>query len=77
MFRPSPMFTVGVLVPPVLLPLPSVAPAVESDTMLPVLPKLVPAASPVLSPFLPIRPCHWKPKSAALSPETSTIMLSI
>ena len=34
---------------------------------------LVPANTPHLSPWLPISPCHWKPKSAALSPITSTI----
>ena len=43
----------------------------------PLLPKLVPVTTPNLSPALPSRPCHWKPKSAESVGATSTIMLSM
>ena len=68
MFRPSP----GRVVP--------VPTTVFVRSMMlgpPVVGELVPANRPYLSPFWPIRPCHWKPKSAALSPDTSTIRLSM
>ena len=49
----------------------------RSRMLVPPTDELVPANRPFLSPLLPNRPCHWKPKSAALSPVTSTIMLSM
>ena len=75
MLRPSPGS-----VAPAAAPVPPAAPSADdvSAMMLgPATEELVPSTTPVLSPLLPISPCHWKPTSAALSPDTSTIMLSM
>jgi len=37
------------------------------------LPKLVPAATMLESPLLPMMPCHWMPKSTLWLGSTSTI----
>jgi hypothetical protein len=86
MLRPSPSSPATFVAPPAPLPAPGVvvpvpvpAPscAAVMASRLPVVPKFVPPTSALFWLLLARIPCHWKPKSAALSPVTSTIRLSM
>ena len=55
----------------------SAGPARPPMMLVPAVPKLVPPTLRLLPPALPSPVCHWMPNSAAWSPVTSTIRLSM